>query len=537
MGLCGVFIAFALSFLIVYGHIKTTMARFFKTSDDIDASLLEEMGILLIKKDGVIVTATESAQSYLGSSHALHGQKIEEFVGELGQSISTWTAAAVSGGAHQDPVLLKLLKKSGEHFVQMVWLSRWSRDGDARYAILFEGSDVKHMQLRIEQNHKMQSVGRLAGGIAHDFNNLITAISGHCDLLLLNRTENDPIYQDLKEISYNSNRAADLITHLLAFSRKQETSPVFICVSDLFRNLSKLLTRLVGEKVILKFHSESEYLCIYIDIAQFEHVLINLVVNARDAMQGEGVIEISARALKKTHPHYHERLVEGCPYVEITVKDTGRGIEKSQFSQIFNPFYTTKSIGEGTGLGLSSVYGIVKQSSGFIFVDSQIGCGTVFTIFLPLHEKAKETTPIKNTLSPFHSKQEDIPQDEKSKILIVEDETPVRHLLKRALLLQNFDVETAESGEEALDLTQTERFKPDLIISDVIMPGLDGPSWVKKFFERNSRCKVIFMSGYAHDQIHAEREKIESAAFLQKPFSLPDLTKLIHNQLDFPKEL
>jgi two-component system cell cycle sensor histidine kinase/response regulator CckA len=375
----------------------------------------------------------------------------------------------------------------------------------------------------------MQTVGRLAGGIAHDFNNLLTAIIGFCDLLLQRHHVGDPSFADINQIRQNATRAANLTGQLLAFSRRQNLVPKVLNLTDLMSDTSSLLRRLLGEKIDYEFTYEHEDGRIKADEGQITQVLTNLVVNARDAI-GEtsenGTGKVTVRTMRvgpdEVRALGHSFMPPG-NYELIEVSDTGGGIPEEIRVQIFEPFFTTKATGEGTGLGLSTVYGIVKQTGGFVFVDSDLGVGTTFRIYLPSYEgdeKAASEEAVRDEPASDTTGQ--------GVVLLVEDETAVRAFASRALTMRGYTVLEAEDGEDALRVFADYDGPIDLVVSDVVMPGLDGPGLVEQLRAGNPELKVVFMSGYAEDSFRKQLEESGGEVhFLPKPFSLPQLAGMV----------
>ncbi|MGY6536649.1 MAG: ATP-binding protein [Pararhodobacter sp.] len=680
-----------------------------------------------------------------------------ELVEGLGRPVSDWLADAHAGRSLNRPEVLRAIHPAQETFVQII-LRRAPAPSNGLFAVISDATELKSLEARFAQSQKMQAIGQLAGGVAHDFNNLLTAISGHCDLLLMNRDYYDPEYDDLMQIHQNANRAAALVRQLLAFSRKQTMKPEMLPLESLLEDLAHLLTRLVGERITLSLVHDSRLGPIWADRRQLEQVILNLVVNARDAMPMGGEIRIETRALTLTaeEEHGRARLPPG-DYAVIHVRDEGIGIPDDNLDKIFEPFFTTKKPGEGTGLGLSTAYGIVKQMGGYIFADSTEGIGTRFTLYfaaqpaptgqggecqgdgaaalVPIHpvparqaaERARPhdptmastapdeagrqatvkgdttlpmaadtaragglppgvapeytaaehtapagampvaatpgtglpsaggapaaatspvTGPVPATLAraPLPAGTEGVasavlptgsnvapvsasarsvgrPQPDPDRsmataprsrgggaarpasalttsttsalttsaptssaspgsassasltsgtatpgtatpgtatpgtatpgtatagsatreagpargagvvVLLVEDEAPVRAFAARALRLQGYKVIEAESGEQALEFLQAEDLQVDVFVSDVIMPGLDGPGWVARALAARPRTPVVFMSGYAEDSLSAALSRTPGAVFLDKPFTLNGLCTLIEQQL------
>lgn len=382
---------------------------------------------------------------------------------------------------------------------------------------LISTAEQKKMEFQFVHSQRMQAVGQLAGGVAHDFNNLLTAMIGFCDLLLQRHSPAEQSFSDIMQIKQNANRAAGLVRQLLAFSRQQSLQPKVINITDTLSDLSALLRRLLGPSIDLKVKHARDLWAIKVDKGQFEQVIINLAVNARDAMENKGVLKIttSNHNNKKNFVQNHDTMPPG-EYVLIELEDTGSGIALDIIDRIFEPFFSTKAVGSGTGLGLSTVYGIVKQTGGFIFVDSILNKGTNFRIFLPRHI-AKEI--------------EDVQQYEDkalndltgtARILLVEDEDAVRMFAARALKDKGYDVVEAGDGLDAIDVAK-ENPDIDLIITDVVMPGMDGPQMINEIRQFMPSVQVVFISGYAEDSFRSKLNTEDNIHFLPKPFNLKDL--------------
>ena len=614
--------------------------------------VLEELpvGLLRLQADGAIASANRLARELLrggaeGAADDLAGVALSERLEGLGRPVRDWIDEAAMGRGLGRPEVLRVRDAETDCFLQ-VTLSRGEGPGEVRLiAVLNDATELKTLEAQFVQSQKMQAIGQLAGGVAHDFNNLLTAISGHCDLMLLRHDQGDPDYGDLVQIHQNANRAASLVGQLLAFSRKQTLQPQVIDLRDTLSDLTHLLNRLVGERIALTLHHDPGLPPIRADRRQLEQVIMNLVVNARDAMAdgGEIRIESSTRVLGD-ELHRDRAKVPAGHYVVVKVEDHGSGIAPDKLTKIFEPFYTTKRTGEGTGLGLSTAYGIVKQSGGFIFVDSVVGTGTVFTLYFPAHDGPAEAaapaqhpaarwtnvsamSPPQNVAAaepavageadsdclerlaeagaaagtakvaagangtrvaavgagasrsvaaavarpaarrgggqgaadavpagvaaagsrnaagpgavtpapvaaPAAARETGAPkQPGEGVILLVEDEAPVRAFASRALRMRGYTVIEAENAEEALATLEDPALEVDLFVTDVIMPGLDGPSWVRKALEARPRVKVVFVSGYAEDSFGEEQARIPNSVFLPKPFSLSELTATVQDQI------
>ena len=404
--------------------------------------------------------------------------------------------------------------------------------GDASVLLsLKDNSEESRLKREVAQATKMQAVGQLAGGVAHDFNNILTAIIGHCDLMLMRHSPGDSDYDDIHQIRTNSNRAAGLTRQLLAFSRQQTLRPQILQLPDVVSEVSNLLTRLLGETVRLDVSHGRNLGPIRADPGQLEQVVVNLAVNARDAMlakypRGGGTVTIHTRSVPAAEVRrMASDILPVADYTALEISDTGHGIPPEILPKIFEPFFTTKEVGKGTGLGLSTVYGIVKQSGGYIFADSKPGEGALFSIYFPVHAAAAVTrAPTIRAPAP-----KPVELWGSGTILLVEDEDMVRAVAERALTRQGYTVLTAENGEVALEVLDRSG-RPDLLISDVVMPTMDGPTMVRHARERYPDLPIIFMSGYAEEQLRKSID-LEHVAFLPKPFSVQQLAEATRDAL------
>lgn len=434
----------------------------------------------------------------------------------------------MNDGRAGPPVTVRLMGEKQRSVT--VYASRREDRGRAIGMILhlIDATEQKRLEAQFAQSQKMQAVGLLAGGIAHDFNNLLTAMIGFCDLLLLRHKAGDQSFADIMQIKQNANRAANLVRQLLAFSRQQTLQPRVLDVTDVLAELSHLIRRLIGENIELAMEHGRDLASVRADAGQLEQVIINLAVNARDAMPSGGRLLIRTRNMTTTEPL--SRGVEVMPpgnYVLIEIADSGSGISPEILDRIFEPFFSTKAVGSGTGLGLSTVYGIVRQTGGFVFVDSQLGRGTTFRIYLPRHAAAGEASTRAD-----HA--EDTPRDLTGigTVLLVEDEDAVRLFSARALRNKGYQVLEARSGEAALEIINEQVDGIDLVISDVVMPNMDGPSLIKEVRRRRPDIKVIFISGYAEDDFRRKVDAGEEAHFLMKPFTLKQLASKVKDVLE-----
>ncbi|MEM8851738.1 MAG: ATP-binding protein [Pseudomonadota bacterium] len=627
---------------------------------------LDSLPVALLRLDaeGHVTFANERAKALLPKLDEGQGVRLSAMVEGLGRPVSDWVQEAHMGRIMDHPEIVRVTGAATESFLQVTLGRPLGGDQGGLIAVLNDATELKTMEAQFVQSQKMQAIGQLAGGVAHDFNNLLTAISGHCDLLLLRHGEGDEDNADLLQITQNANRAAALVGQLLAFSRKQTLQMQRIDLRDTLGDLTHLLNRLVGERISLETDHDPAILPIRGDRRQLEQVLMNLVVNARDAMPDGGSIRIETRCRYLDKPLRRDRVsVPAGQFVVVSVIDDGCGIPPDRLSRIFEPFYTTKRPGEGTGLGLSMAYGIVKQSGGYIFADSVPGQGTTFSVYLPadtapaemdvamtisadtrpevdgpnasarvMPEAASADADADFAGSPLASDpttgegielipspgaevmaldtaheadqasadpsdqrrpdpeadgedfistllasgadqdlldqsdgavngdevdasvsglgssgSDDVRATEMSdqpcstedgpaptgrrRVLLVEDEAPVRAFATRALKLRGFEVLEAASAEEALATLEDEDMTVDLFVTDVIMPGLDGPTWVRQAMANRPNVRTVFMSGYAQDALSENAPPVPNAQFLPKPFSLADLTRTVEYAL------
>ncbi len=403
------------------------------------------------------------------------------------------------------------------------------RETEAAIVYMLETTERRTLENQINQSQKMDMVGQLAGGIAHDFNNVLSAIMMANDFLLNAHKPTDPSFQDIMQIKQNATRAATLVRQLLAFSRKQTLRPQVLDLGDALSDLTMLLRRLIGEKVKFDPVHGRDLWPVKVDVSQFEQVIVNLAVNARDAMPDGGKLTIKTANVSAQEA---EKLsYKGMPpadYVRIDVSDSGTGIPAEIVDKIFEPFFSTKEVGKGTGLGLSTVYGIVKQTGGFVYVDSEEGKGTTFHIFLPRHHPEQEAQhePHATNGAVKEAAAEPKPRVDltgQGTILLVEDEEGLRSLNARGLRSRGYTVIEASNGVEALEALEEKDGAIDLVVSDVVMPEMDGPTLLRKMRGRNPDLKIIFVSGYAEDAFAKSLEENEKFDFLAKPFALSAL--------------
>jgi signal transduction histidine kinase/ActR/RegA family two-component response regulator len=381
------------------------------------------------------------------------------------------------------------------------------------------------LQEQLRQSQKMEAIGRLAGGVAHDFNNLLTVIKGYSQLSLPEITDGNPLRGNIEEIRKAADRAADLTRQLLAFSRRQIMEMKVLDLNTILQNLEKMLRRLIGEDIELAFLSGGDLGRVKVDPGQIEQVIVNLAVNARDAMPkgGKLTIETANTVLDEEYAQKHVAVKPG-HYVMLSVSDTGIGMTPEVRERVFEPFFTTKEKGKGTGLGLSTVYGIVKQSGGNIWVYSELGRGTTLKIYFPQVDE-----PLEELRENVETKL--VPQGTET-VLIVEDDKEVRKLAARILENQGYKILEAAQGSEALPLCKEHRNPIHLVLADVVMPGLDGRELAERVKSFHPGMKVLYMSGYTDNAIihHGVLEK--GMNYIQKPFTLDGLARKVREVLD-----
>jgi len=495
------------------------------------AALLEALfdaapvGLAIVDSDGRLGEFNSAFRTFAPNRNPQSGEPLDSYIASEDRAQLEEGLAAVFGGTPQSKPLEVGFNTQPPRTGQ-VFLSRLSgREPPAALVHLIDTTRHKSLERQFVQAQKMQAVGQLAGGVAHDFNNLLTAIIGFCDLLLVRHGPGDQSFSDIMQIKQNANRASNLVRQLLAFSRQQTMRPKILAVTDVLADLSNLLRRLIGETIELKMIHGRDLGAVRVDQGQFEQVIINLAVNARDAMPDGGTLTIRTRAVRPDDPLAQVySVMPAADYVLIEVTDTGNGIPAEHHNKIFEPFFTTKAVGKGTGLGLSTVYGIIKQTGGFIFVESALGEGATFRIYLPVHEREDASD----------SEEADVPKDltGKGTILICEDEDAVRMFAARALENKGYTVLQAASGEEAMDILRDESQSVDLLVSDVVMPNMDGPALVEAARRIRPEMRIVFISGYAEEVFRQSLGQSSGEfAFLPKPFSLKQLAETVKDSL------
>lgn len=418
---------------------------------------------------------------------------------------------------HENPLL-------GGTFALHDRLIRWPDGRDVRLELAFDITQEKRLEEQLHAAQKMEAVGQLAGGVAHDFNNLLSVVLNYADLVLDGLPESDPRRHDVMEIRKAGERAVSLTRQLLAFSRKQVLEPQVIDLNETVTDMQPMLRRLIGEDIEFLRSLEPDLGKVKVDPGQLEQVIMNLVVNARDAMLDGGKLTVKTTNVELDSSYAQERVViTPGPYVLLSISDTGCGMDEAVRKRLFEPFFTTKELGKGTGLGLSTVYGIVKQSGGYIWVHSEPGQGSTFNVYLPrIEEEAAPETG---------AREEEDPMAGDETILVVEDEDAVRKVAARMLEAAGYQVITASNGDEALRTCEQHPGEIHLLLTDVVMPGMSGRHLANQVREMRPGVRVLFMSGYSPSAITHHGVLDPGTLFLHKPFRGKELRQKVQRAL------
>ena len=376
------------------------------------------------------------------------------------------------------------------------------------------------------QSQKMELIGKLAGGIAHDFNNMLGVIIGNVEIAMQRQSAEEPVLENLRDILKATERSSNLTRQLLAFARKEPVMPIVLDLSNLIERSLTMIRRMIGANITVVWMPESHSALVKVDPSQVDQILINLCVNARDAIGGIGQMTIATGIVDvdKTHGSSDSPCKIPGEYVSLSVTDNGSGIEKEHLVHIFEPFFTTKTKENGSGLGLSTVYGIVKQNNGYIDYQSELNMGTTFTIYLPRHRgygDPDEIDPPETPLKPG-----------KETILIVEDEPEILHLSRRMLEHNGYTVLSATKPHEAIEIARKHKGGIDLLLTDVVMPEMNGADLAQKLQSAIPGIKTLFMSGYTTDVFSPDHEVYDRIHFIQKPFSFKTLMRTVHEILN-----
>jgi two-component system cell cycle sensor histidine kinase/response regulator CckA len=508
------------------------------------------MAIATIDRDGGIVrtnalfarlfqsmlSGTSKDRSIRAIVSRANWPELEAAIGQAAQGKGD--IAPVDAMLAGDTTLAGKDERFGRFYV--IAVAKQERDQEAAIVYVLETTEQRVLEARLIQQQKMDSIGQLVGGIAHDFNNMLNVIIAANDMLLGTLKPTDPSFHFVMEIRQSANKSATLVRHLMAFSRRQTLRPEVLDLGEVLTDLNVVLKRLLSEKIGLKVEHGRDLWPVKADRMQFEQVITNLAVNARDAMPNGGQLKLrSANVTAQECARYHTKGMPAADYVMVEVADTGTGIPEGIQRQIFEPFFTTKEVGKGTGLGLSTVYGIIKQTGGFIYFDTGENKGTTFRIFLPRHiPTAREIAPPIQPELPAISgvleaaervrRAASVDLTGEGTILLVEDEDSLRALNAKGLTSRGYTVLEASNGVEAITMLEKADGKVDLVVSDVVMPEMDGPTLLRELRQRNPDMKIIFVSGYAEDAFQKHLPADGSPPdFLAKPFTLKQLVQKV----------
>ena len=486
-------------------------------------------GMAMIDGTGVIGNANNALVDL--SPAACPGVRLDQMV-RSGDRQAVADAIKSAAKVNSRPVSVNVVLEGDEERTATFVIARLeygAREAESLAVYVIDTSRRSSLEEQLAQSQKMQAVGQLAGGVAHDLNNMLTAIAGFAEMLLAKHRPTDPSFAEIMNIRQSANRSVNLVRQLLAFSRRQTLQAEVLSLTDVIGDLGNLLGRLLGEKIELTVIHGRDLGFVKVDVNQFEQVVINLAVNARDAMNGAGALTIrTANVSEEESRTVAPDIMPVGEYVVCEIADTGSGMPPEVIDKIYEPFFTTKEVGKGTGLGLSTVYGIIKQTGGFIFCDSEVGKGTTFRIYLPRHEQEPQEEAAAGE-EKAEVRREDMTGN--GTVLLVEDEDVVRAFASQALASRGFTVIEADSAEAALEIIAEKAGEIDLVLSDVVMPEMDGPSMLKEMRKRGIQTKFIFISGYAEDAFEKNLQGEEDFAFLPKPFSLKQLTEAVKKSL------
>ncbi len=489
---------------------------------------------ILIVRDGLVLYANEAARS-MGfhadepAAESTGGRVLDSlFEGEQLSGLLELCRSARNGKVCRERLVLRSGRGRDERLFETFAAPVNHAGQPAALLIIRDITEQRKLEHQLEQARRLETIGRLAGGVAHDFNNLLTVINGLSEEMMAELDPNDPLRKNAEEILKAGRHAALLTRQLLAYSRRQMLRPEVVDAGELVESLARMLRRLLGEDIELVLSVEENLYPVKIDPGQFSQVIMNLAANARDAMPEGGRLTISVRnvELDEDYAREHHGAKPG-PHVVISVEDTGVGMAQETIDRAFDPFFTTKEVGKGTGLGLSQVQGIVLQSGGHIWLYSEPGRGTVVKIYLPACAEAKETK------QQPHTAQEQLRGS--GTVLVVEDEPGILRLARRALERYGYEVITAGSAEAALKALELRSQQPDLLVTDVVLPGMSGRQLAERIRKSNPDLPVVYTSGYSGDEVLRRGVQQGREMFLQKPFSVIDLASLVRKALSRSK--
>jgi two-component system cell cycle sensor histidine kinase/response regulator CckA len=494
------------------------------------------MAIATIDRDGGVIRTNPLFARLFHGARSAEDRSILTIVAERDRpALEAAIRAAAAGKADIAPVDA-MLAGAGDRFADfyVTAVEEAERDQEAAIVYALETTAQRELETKISQTQKMELVGQFAGGVAHDLNNNLNAIILATDFLINAHKPTDPSFKDIMEIKQSSNRAARLVKHLVAFSRKQTLRPEVLDLGELFSDLKWMLNRTIGEKIKLNVVDGRDLWRVNVDSTQFEQVILNLAINARDAMPGGGWLTLRTSNITAAEcAKFQTKGMPAADYVLVEVTDSGTGIPEAIRDKIFEPFFTTKEVGKGTGLGLSTVYGTIKQTGGFVYVDSAEGIGTTFRIFLPRYvggaQAAAPHGAADAAAAGAAAPSADLTGE--GTILLVEDEEGLRALNARGLSSRGYTVLEAGNGVEAIDVLEKYGGKVDLVVSDVVMPEMDGPTLLRELRSRDPSLKIIFVSGYAEDAFQKHLPADGKFGFLPKPFTLKQLVAEVKQTL------
>lgn len=481
----------------------------------------------IVSPEKVILDVNRCALVAMGyTKDELVGKSLDViYAPESGEKVKEIFSRFLQNGFVQDEELTVVASDGRKLTVLLSSSQVRDKDGTPLYSVSVQRdvTEYKRLEEQFRQAQKLEAIGHLAGGMAHDFNNILNVILGYSELSLRFLGPEQPLYNNIRNIKEAADRAASLVRQLLAFSRKQPLRPKIVDLNDLLKRLDDMLRRLIGENIDLAIVKGKDLGMVRADPGQIEQIIMNLVVNARQAMPNGGrlTIETANIEIDEEYTKRHAEIGQG-PHVMIAVKDTGCGMDRDTLSRIFEPFFTTKELGRGTGLGLSTVYGIVKQSGGSIWVDSEPGSGAIFKIYLPF--VTEESTPV------VKLQEKIIGGDER--ILLAEDDPAVRVLVKESLESLGYRVRVACDGNDALLAIEGEKWVPNLVITDVVMPGMNGKALAEHLAKIRPDLKVLYISGYTDNAIIPQGVPNPGIHFLEKPFSTYKLAAKVREILE-----
>ncbi|HUP33538.1 MAG TPA: PAS domain S-box protein [Gaiellaceae bacterium] len=518
---------------LVLAHRSVSTLALLRESEERFRTMFESAptAILLLGLDGRILAVNRSAETLLAyDADELLGMSTPELRHpDDAEEVAGLLATLARGDRDTVRLETRYVRKDGATVVTHLGAAL-IRDADGRpdyvIAMAEDVTEQRQLEERLRQSQKLEAVGRLAGGVAHDFNNMLTAIGGYTDFALEHAAAGSPLRSDLDEIRKATDRATLLTRQLLAFSRKQVLKPELLNLNGIVLELQSMLRPLIGEDVVITTQLDPALGPIEADPGQLHQVVMNLVVNARDAMPEGGRVSIETANADVDGDGADDDAIEPGRYITLTVRDAGEGMDEQTLAQIFEPFFTTKESAKGTGLGLATVYGIVKQSGGYVAVESELGAGSAFTIYLRRADEARLPAPEPASAVPRRTEPEEVAG--RAVVLVVEDEEVVRGLVHQVLAGDGHEVFLAAGGEEAAELARSRRI--DVLVTDLTMPGLGGRELAERLRAADPQLRVVFMSGYAEGAYGPEALPPRTA-FLQKPFTFGELTGIVRDLL------